>query len=112
MPKGKKGFQSGISGNKSGRPKGYSDFAKRCRDWSDKFGLGYIIALASGDDSKIKLDATKFLIERGYGKSKEHHEITGPDGGPLINIDWANAALSNPELSADISKLMGKIAKK
>lgn len=105
-------FTKGKSGNESGRPKGYADFAKRCREWADEFGIGYIMALARGNDPKIKLDATKFLIERGYGKSTEHHEVTGADGSPFINIDWANTALSNPELAADISKLMGKIAKK
>ncbi len=105
-------FSKGKSGNESGRPKGYADFAKRCRDWADRYGFGFIAELAQGNDPKIKLDATKFLVERGYGKSTERHEVTGADGGPLINIDWANAALSNPELAADISKLMGKIAKK
>jgi hypothetical protein len=105
-------FIKGKSGNMSGRPRGYADFAKRCRDWADKHGFQFIADLASGDDSKIKLDATKFLVERGYGKSSEHLEVTGAGGLPLINIDWANTALNNPELAADISKLMGKIAKK
>jgi len=104
-------FKKGKSGNESGRPKGYADFAKRCRAWADCYGFGFIAELAGGDDPKIKLDATKFLVERGYGKATERHEVTGADGEPL-KVEWANEALSNPELAADISKLMGKIAKK
>ena len=32
--------------------------------------------------------------------------------GSIETNDWANTALNNPELAADISKLMGKIARK
>ena len=60
-------------------------------------------------DGKLALQ----YLERARNKEfAPRSELSGPDGISLINIDWANAALSNPELAADISKLMGKIAKK
>ena len=75
MPKGKKGFQPGESGNKSGRPKGYADFAARCRELADESGFKVLSALLRSDDETIRLNASKFIVERGYGKSLENVRV-------------------------------------
>jgi hypothetical protein len=71
MTKGKKGFQKGKSGNPSGRPKGYADFAKRCRTLADEEGFDILKKHLSSSDERISLDAARFVVERGYGKSLE-----------------------------------------
>lgn len=70
-------FKKGESGNKKGRPKGYADFAIRCREWADKFGFDFLGKLAKGDDPKIKLDTTRYIIDRGYGKAPEKLTVDG-----------------------------------
>lgn len=39
---------------------------------------GFLALLQSGEAVLIK-----FVFEHAYGKPKEHHELTGPDGGPI-----------------------------
>jgi hypothetical protein len=39
---------------------------------------GFQALLKSGEAVLIK-----FVFEHAYGKPKEHHELTGPDGGPI-----------------------------
>lgn len=90
MPKGKKGFQHGVSGNPGGRPTGYADFAARCRKFSDEKGFKILTGLARSTDARVQLDATKFLIERGYGKSTERIEVLE---NPLKNLTDKQLAL-------------------
>ncbi len=105
---GNPSWGKGKSGNPNGRPKGYADFANRCRDWADKYGIKYLMKLAESSDLRIRMDSTRYLIDRGYGKPKEHLEHSG---GLENSYTWAKQAIDNPELADDISKLMGKIAK-
>lgn len=39
---------------------------------------GFIALLKSGEAVLIK-----FVFEHAYGKPKEHHELSGPGGGPI-----------------------------
>jgi hypothetical protein len=39
---------------------------------------GFQALLKSGEAVLIK-----FVFEHAYGKPKEHHELSGPDGGPI-----------------------------
>lgn len=75
-PNFKKG---GPSGNPNGRPKGYAAFAERCREWADRFGLPFLIEIAEDKkaDNKTRVDVSRYIVDRGYGKATEHHEING-----------------------------------
>lgn len=38
----------------------------------------------NGDSDTARATAVKFLVERGYGTAPQNIELTGADGGPVI----------------------------
>ena len=55
------------------------------------------------DDEKIRLDATKYLTDRIYGKATQALEHTGPDGGPIPIATITAADLTDEHLAALIT---------
>lgn len=53
--------------------------------------------------------ALKYMERKRRDEFSERKEIVVDD---KQRVEWSNAALNNPELADEISKLMGKIAKK
>lgn len=53
--------------------------------------------------------ALKYMERKCWKEFSERKEIVVDD---KQRVEWSNAALNNPELADEISKLMGKIAKK
>lgn len=60
-------------------------------------------------DGKLAL---QYLERRKKEEFAPRSEVTGADGAPLIDTTWVNTTINDPVLSVEISKLMGKIAKK
>ena len=87
----KHGFQPGNKFGK-GRPKG-STYVEICKDWAEKKGWGRLIGWANGDgykaglkdgrfielgpDLELQYQATKTLLEYGYGKPRQAVEVSG-----------------------------------
>lgn len=98
-------FQKGKKGG-PGRPKGSKNGSSFAKDWADRFGLAFMGQVAEGkikDVSvfgkpteatlRLRCDVAQYLIDRGYGKPTQAHELAGKDGGPLtVNIVSFKAA--------------------
>ena len=86
-PQGAKPFKKGQSGNPKGRPKMpdlKSALAEYLADEKDgKTALDAIIMKLRQMAIKGNLKAAEMLLDRGYGKPKQSHELSGEDGEPI-----------------------------
>ena len=83
-----KGFLPGVSGNPGGRPQGLAQRVRRATH-DGKTIVEFMIAVARGakiDGRKPRLadrvDANKWLADRGWGKPVQAMEHLGPGGIP------------------------------
>ena len=65
-------FQKGQSGNPNGRPPGGLSLAARIRALGGEDGATYAellhsIAMNEGETTRLRIDAVKVLLDRGYG---------------------------------------------
>jgi len=71
-------FEKGKSGNPGGKAKDLPGFTILCREWAIKYGLKFLQNLAANsNDEKIRLAATEYLVNRGFGKPSEKIEHSG-----------------------------------
>lgn len=96
-----KPWAPGQSGNPGGRPKGFAALVReRCEEGVPLIEYGFRVlqgleVSAEGgsireqvDVARLRLEAAKWLAERGWGQPQQLIEHTGPDGGGLsIHID-------------------------
>ena len=106
-------FKPGHSGNPEGRPKGPSLLAalkQRLAEHPEEVDaiIDQLISMAVGGELK----AIEIVGDRLDGKPTQRSEITGADGGPMVNIihqDYqAEAEPTTPKRQAIIDGLNGK----
>ena len=76
-------FKPGVSGNPAGRPAGGLSLAARIRTLGGEDGATYAEALhsiATDDDqpTRLRIDAIKVLLDRGYGRLPQEIEVQAP----------------------------------
>lgn len=83
-------FIPGQSGNPAGRPKGTGttlhDLVREAtNDGQDP--VDFLLKVLAGRIKHVKIEhrimAAKELLDRGYGKPAQTHEVSGPEAGPV-----------------------------
>ena len=100
-----RGFMPGQSGNPGGRPKG---LARRVRELVGEDGellLQFMIDMLGDDNARTadRLDAARWLADRGFGKAVQAVEIDVP------THSWANALAGLPK--EDLETMRAILAK-
>ena len=73
-------FKPGVSGNPKGRPPGGLSLAERIREKGGQDGSVYVellhgIAMDESEVTKVRLDAVKTLMDRGYGRLPQEVQV-------------------------------------
>lgn len=77
-------FEKGASGNPGGRPKKGNPAQMAARKYMEP-AIQKLVEALSDDKTENRIKAAEALLNRGFGKPTEFHEITGEDGGPIEN---------------------------
>jgi HEAT repeat protein len=84
-------FQPGVSGNPSGRPKSDFRLKELAREHTDKAIETLVMALADSN-GRTRVAAAEALLDRGYGRPPQHHELEAGDGlAAALDRAWQRA---------------------
>lgn len=76
-------FQKGISGNPNGRPKLDVNVREIARQHGEEAILK-LVSLLNSKDEKVVLAAAEKILDRGFGKPAQTHEVGGAADNPVI----------------------------
>lgn len=83
-------FQPGKSGNPGGRPKGIAEVRELAQRLTSRSFEELERMAFTSDDDRVRLDAIKIILDRGYGRPEQ--AITGgesDDGEPRrLVVTW------------------------
>jgi len=69
-------FKKGIGGNPSGKSKAQALVEKRCRAAGPEV-VAALLELTKHDDPRVRLEACKQVLDRGFGRAKQQSEHHG-----------------------------------
>jgi hypothetical protein len=101
-----KGFGPGRSGNPGGRPQG---LARATRELLGNDGLGIAtfwrdVMVDASKDTRVRLEASRLLAERGWGKPTNFEPIVDDDpSGEGLNLDLATIDREIERLSKELA---------
>lgn len=93
-----KPFQKGQSGNPGGIPKETREIREMCRAMGPEI-IARLFDLARNGEGRVSVEASKELLNRGYGKSESYS---------TVKID-TNSGLTDAEINARIAELEAKL---
>lgn len=71
-------FQKGQSGNPGGRPAVAGPLRELARAHTDA-ALAALVAALSADENSVRVMAANSLLDRGWGKATQHHQVEAGD---------------------------------
>ena len=77
-------FQKGQTGNAGGRPTRYNQAQSLAREHAEAAVKKLVEVMERGTLGEARRAACD-LLDRGFGKPKEFHEMTGEDGAPIAS---------------------------
>ena len=78
-------FRPGVSGNPGGRPKALRDIRERAREYSEET-VARLVAWVRSDNPRASVAACSLLLSYAWGKPPQSMEVSGPNGGPITQI--------------------------
>lgn len=85
-------FEPGKSGNPGGRPKDVGLLKEAAREHTAA-ALETLVKSLKAKGERVRVAAAEALLDRGWGKATQHHEVeAGDDLAKALDAAWKRAA--------------------